>query len=219
MERVIIGTGAFGQIAQQYFEEYSKIKINKFAVSENVLSQNYNSAIEVISIEELLVEDPDKFEIFIAIGYSKMNQIRTQIFQEFLTAGFSFLSFIHPQVKVWKNSSVGKNCFIFENNTLQPFTHIGDNTILWSGSFIGHHTIIGRNCFISSHAVIPGYCVVGDNSFIGVNATLHDGISIGENSLIGAGAIISKNTKPQSAYVSLHTKEFPKNSLEIGFYE
>ena len=217
MDYVIVGAGSFAEVAKSYFEEYSNIKISKFAISEKFISDNLDASLDVITIEELLLKGPDNFKVFVAIGYSKMNHIRAQIFQQFLNADFSFLSFIHPQIKVWGNSSVGRNCFIFENNTLQPFTHIGDNTIIWSGNHIGHHTYIGKNCFISSHVVISGHCVVGDNSFIGVNATLHDGISIGEKTLIGAGAIINRNTEAQSVYVPKPTPLFPKNSFELGF--
>jgi sugar O-acyltransferase (sialic acid O-acetyltransferase NeuD family) len=217
MDCIIVGAGSFAEVAKTYFEEYSDVKIKKFAISEKLISSNANATLDLITIEELLLKDPDKFKIFVAVGYSNMNQVRTDIFEHFLKAKFSFLSFIHPQIKVWSNSSVGRNCFIFEDNTLQPFTHIGDNTIIWSGNHIGHHTTIGRNCFISSHVVISGHCTVGDNSFIGVNATLHDSISIGEKTLIGAGAIISRNTDAQSVYVPKSTPIFPKNSFEIGF--
>jgi len=217
MENVIVGAGAFAEVARCYFEEFTDIKINKFAVNEKLLKDNINATLDIITIEELILKNPDKFKIFVAIGYSKMNQIRAEIFQQFLKAEFSFLSFIHPQVKVWSNSSIGRNCFIFEDNTLQPFTQIGDNTILWSGNHIGHHTTIGENCFISSHVVISGHCVVGDNSFIGVNATIHDRISLGQKTLIGAGAIISRDTHAQSVYVPKSTLLFPKNSLEIDF--
>lgn len=217
MENIIVGAGAFAEVAKCYFEEYTNTKINRFAVSQKLLEENINSTLDVITIEELLLKNPDKFKIFVAIGYSKMNQLRTEVFRQFLEADFSFLSFIHPQVKVWGNSSIGKNCFIFEDNTLQPFIRIGDNSILWSGNHVGHHTIIGENCFISSHVVISGHCVIGDNSFIGVNATIHDRISIGPKSLIGAGAIISRDTNAKSVYVSKSTPVFPKNSSEIDF--
>lgn len=217
MDHFIVGAGAFAEVAKCYFEEYSGFRIKGFAVNERNIHENLHSSTELLTIENLLNLNPSTTRIFVAIGYSKMNQRRTEVFNQFESAGFEFLSFIHPDVKVWGNSNTGRNCFIFEGNTLQPFTRIGDNTILWSGNHIGHHSTVGKNCFISSHVVISGSCIIGDNSFIGVNATLHDGISIGEYSLIGAGAIISKDTLPGSVYAPAATPIFPKKSNELRF--
>ena len=111
----------------------------------------------------------------------------------------------------------GKDVFIFEDNTLQPFTSIGADTILWSGNHIGHHSKIGNHCFISSHVVISGSCTIGNNVFIGVNSTLRDGIHIADESLIGAGSIIMKDTRPKEVYMAERTRPFHLNSEDVGF--
>lgn len=217
METIIVGAGTFAQVASIYFEEYSNLKVSKFAVNETSLVDNDGSGKDLITIEELLKLEPSKFNIFIAVGYREMNQVREKLFKQFINADFNLISFVHPDVKIWGNTKIGKNCFIFEDNTLQPFTQIGDNSILWSGNHVGHHSVIGENCFISSHVVISGSCDVGRNSFLGVNATIHDGISLGEFSLIGAGAIISRNTPPRSIFSPKPTQIHPKQSTDIGF--
>ena len=53
---------------------------------------------------------------------------------------------------------MGDNCFIFEDNTVQPFVTLGNNLVLWSGNHIGHHSTLRDHCFISSHVVISGFC-------------------------------------------------------------
>ena len=52
---------------------------------------------------------------------------------------------------------IGENCFIFEDNTIQPFVVVEDNVILWSGNHIGHHSVIKNHNFVSSHVVIDDY--------------------------------------------------------------
>jgi sugar O-acyltransferase (sialic acid O-acetyltransferase NeuD family) len=217
MKNVIIGAGSFAEVARCYFEEFTQIKIDRFAVDKNRFDENQNCSLDLMSIEDLLDYDSKQVKIFVAIGYSKMNQFRTDVYEKFSNAKFEFLNFVHPNVKIWGNSKIGNNCFIFEDNTIQPFTQIGNNSILWSGNHIGHHSIIGNNCFISSHVVVSGSCVIGDNCFIGVNATLYDGIRLGERSLIGAGAIVSRNTKPGSVYAEKSTPLFSKPSNELSF--
>ena len=72
----------------------------------------------------------------------------------------------------------GDNCFILEDNTIQPFVTIGNNVTLWSGNHIGHDSVIEDHCFITSHVVVSGHVRVGARSFLGVNATLRNAITI-----------------------------------------
>jgi len=172
----------------------------------------------VIALEDLEVRfPPDSVEVFVAVGYSKMNRIRENIFNEVKSKGYIFASFVHPSVKIWSSTILGENVFIFEDNTIQPFTSIGNNTVLWSGNHLGHHSRVGNNSFISSHVVISGSCVVGNNVFIGVNATLRDGITIGDYCLIGAGAIVMKDTFEKEAYIPDKTNSFRKNTDQLNF--
>ncbi len=215
---LIVGTGPFAQVAALYFEEFGGYQVIGFACHDRFRTSEKIYGKDLFAIEDLPSSlAPSNVEVFVAIGYGKMNSMREAVFKEFENLGYKFSSFVHPNVKIWPGSFIGRNVFVFEDNTIQPFTSIGDNSILWSGNHIGHHSAIGSHCFISSHVVISGNCKVGKNVFIGVNATLHDGLNIGDFCLIGAGAVISKDTKEREVYVPVSTKPFPKTSDQIGF--
>jgi sugar O-acyltransferase (sialic acid O-acetyltransferase NeuD family) len=217
-DMVIVGTALFGEVVRDYFHEYTDFKVQAFSCHERVKKEDSNCGLPVITIESLESHfKPEDVSIFVAIGYKSMNRQRQKTYEELKQRGYSFASFIAPNVKIWESNSIGENVFIFENNVIQPHVHIGNNTILWSGNHIGHHSIIGQHCFISSHVVVSGSCAVGENSFLGVNSTLHDGITLGKENLIGAGAIISKDTKDQEVYVPNSTKVFPKTSDQLEF--
>jgi UDP-3-O-[3-hydroxymyristoyl] glucosamine N-acyltransferase len=110
---------------------------------------------------------------------------------------------------------VGDNCFILEDNTIQPFVRIGSNITLWSGNHIGHDSTIEDHCFITSHVVVSGNCTVGAYSFIGVNATLRNSIRVAENSLIAAGAVVMQDTVEKGVYLPQRAKLISKTSDEI----
>src|SRR5262249_621861 len=110
---------------------------------------------------------------------------------------------------------VGDNCFILEDNTIQPFVRIGNDVTLWSGNHIGHDSTIGDHCFITSHVVVSGNVTVGPRSFIGVNATLRNSITIPPQALIGAGAIIMEDTVEKGVYLPARAKRSGKSSDEI----
>ncbi len=214
---VIVGTGLFAEVALAYFEEYSNYEVVAFACHESYKTSDEIFGRRLLAIENLVREfSPVDADVFVAIGYGQMNTMRQRVYEEMKERGYRCATFVHPNVKIWDSTTVGDNVFIFEDNTVQPFTKIGSDTILWSGNHIGHHSSIGDHCFISSHVMVAGSCTLGDNVFIGVNATLHDSLEIGDECLISAGAIISKNTAPKSVYVTPATKVFPKTSDQVG---
>jgi acyl-[acyl carrier protein]--UDP-N-acetylglucosamine O-acyltransferase len=111
---------------------------------------------------------------------------------------------------------VGENCFILEDNTIQPFVTIGNNVTMWSGNHIGHDSIIEDHCFISSHVVVSGHVHIRPYCFLGVNCTLRNSITLAPESLIGAGAIIMKDTVEKGVYVPVRTELFTKPSDQIN---
>jgi sugar O-acyltransferase (sialic acid O-acetyltransferase NeuD family) len=215
---VIIGTGPFPEVAKAYFEEFTNYRVVAFACHARFKKSESIYGSPLYTLETLKdICDVSSHDVFVAIGYGKMNKMRQAAYEEVKALGYACCSFVHPNVKIWSSTKLGDNVFIFEDNTIQPFTSIGNNTILWSGNHIGHHSRIGDHCFISSHVVISGLCEVGNNVFIGVNATLRDGVKIANETLIGAGAIIMKDTVSKDVYISEKTKRFSENSENIDF--
>ena len=157
------------------------------------------------------IYDPRNYEMFIALSYASLNKIRENKYNESKNKGYILLSYISSKA-INFSQSIGDNCFILEDNTIQPFVEIKNNVTLWSGNHIGHHSIIESHNFIASHAVISGHCNIKSNSFIGVNATIRDGITIENENIIGAGSLILKNTKEKEVYAAKKTDVFPRSS-------
>ena len=149
------------------------------------------------------------------MGYNTMNKNREKKYILAKKLGYNFASYISSKATLLSDCTMGDNCMILENNTIQPFVKIKNNVILWSGNHIGHGTTIESNCYISSHVVISGNVYVESNVFIGVNASIRDSITIKKESLIGAGSVIMEDTSPKSVYVPEKTKILNKKSDEI----
>ncbi|MGA6826585.1 acetyltransferase [Nitrospira sp. NS4] len=210
---IIFGTGSLAEVVDFYLTHDSPYRVVAFtATGESVKESNYLGR-PVVAFEDVAKEFPaGSHEMFVAIGYRKLNQLREQYCAEARARGYRLLSYLCSKTTHWGETQLGDNTFVFEDNTLQPFVQIGSGTILWSGNHIGHHTSIGANCFITSHVVISGHCRVGDRCFVGVNATIADSISIGDDNIIGPGVLIQKDTAAGEVYVAERTKKFPKDS-------
>lgn len=76
-----------------------------------------------------------------------MNQVRARVYEQGLEKGYSYISYVSSHATVLTDK-IGENCFILEDNTIQPYVTIGNNCVLWSGNHIGHHGIIGDHIFL-----------------------------------------------------------------------
>ena len=200
---IIIGDSAFAEIAYEYFTYDSDYTIVAFAVEAGFRKRDELFGCPVIDVENMeTLFPPAQHEVFVATVYTQLNRLRTRLMEDAKSKGYALASYISSHAFVWVNVEMGEHCFIFEDNTVQPFVTLGDNVILWSGNHIGHHSVIKSHCFISSHVVISGYCEVGKACFLGVNATVANNITIGEDCWVGPGALVTKDTEPRSFYTA-----------------
>jgi sugar O-acyltransferase (sialic acid O-acetyltransferase NeuD family) len=214
---IIFGTGDIAQLANYYFESDSKYSVEGFTVDREFFQKSFEGK-PVIAFDQLkTIYPPSAFDLFIAMSYKSMNRIRASKYREARELGYTLASYVSSRCSYLSQFAPGDNCFILEDNTIQPFVKIGNNVTLWSGNHIGHHSIIEDHNFISSHVVISGHCIIEPNCFLGVNATVHNNVRIRRENLIGAGAIISKSTKEGEVYFPAKSAVFGKKSGQMNF--
>lgn len=213
---VIIGDGEFAEIAYEYFTYDSPYEVVAFAVEKEYMTKESLFDLPVVPLEEIEMLYPnDKYKVFTAITFTKLNRVRTRLYNDVKAKGYKFVSYVSSNAFVWRNAKIGENTFIFENNVIQYNVNIGNNVVLWSGNHVGHRASIGDNCFISSHVVISGYCKVLENCFLGVNSTLVDTITIAKDTLVGAGSVIAKDiVEKGKIYVGSPGKPISKTVYE-----
>jgi sugar O-acyltransferase (sialic acid O-acetyltransferase NeuD family) len=213
---IIFGTGDIAQIANYYFETDSGHEVIAFTVNREYLTATTFEGKPIIAFEDLALKyPPSDYRMFIALSYSKMNKIREAKYNAAKALGYQLVSYISSKCTYLSQFSPGDNCFIFEDNTIQPFVKIGNNVTLWSGNHIGHHSVIQDHNFISSHVVVSGHCVIESNCFVGVNATLAHKVTLAKETLVGAAAVITKNTEANSIYVPAKSIKLDKKSDEV----
>ncbi|PYT05759.1 MAG: sugar O-acyltransferase [Acidobacteria bacterium] len=213
---VIFGAGDIARLAHYYFTRDSEHEVVAFTVDAQYRDKNSFLDLPLVDFEEATGRYPaDSHEMFIALSYARMNKIRAAKYYAAKQLGYRMVSYVSSRCSFLTDSPVGENCFILEDNTVQPFVRIGNNVTLWSGNHIGHDSVIEDHCFLASHIVVSGYVRIREYCFIGVNATLRNSITIAPETLIGAGAIIMKDTEEKGVYLPLRAELFSKKSDEI----
>lgn len=201
------------ELAHFYLTHDSPYSVEAFTVNEEFIEEKRFMGRPVIPFEEIERHyPPDTFNMFVAIGYKRLNRVRSEKYYEAKNKGYRLISYVCSNVILWDGVEIGDNCFILESQILQPFVKIASNVVLWGGCHFGHNTIVEEHCWISPHAALCGGVKVGSHTFIGTNATIRDNVSIGKECIIGAGALILNDTGEKEVYIGKPSELYPLDS-------
>jgi sugar O-acyltransferase (sialic acid O-acetyltransferase NeuD family) len=213
---VIFGTGDFARVAETYLRLDSDFDVVAFTADGEYIDTQQLNGLPVVPFERLAdIHPPSAYAMFVGIGFRRVNKARAEVYERCKDRGYELISYVNSRATHWGELAVGDNCFVFEENVIQPNVTLGNDVILWSGNHIGHDSRIGDHCFISSHVVISGNVTIGPYCFVGVNATFRDGVTVAQECVIGAGALIMRNTEEGSVYSVRGTEPSAKKSWDL----
>ncbi len=202
MSKVIIfGIRDFSELAHYYLEHDSPHEVIAFSVNQAYLPENVEfRGLPVVAFEDVQNRyPPEQYVFFAPMSPNNMNRDRAKVYRAIKSKGYDCISYVSSRATTFDNE-IGENCFILENNTIQPFTTIGNNVVLWSGNHIGHHGVIHDHVTFTSHVVMSGHCDIGAYSFFGVNSTLRDGLRIAEGTFVAMASAVTQNTEAWGVY-------------------
>jgi len=204
---VIFGSGDIAELAHYYFAKDTDHRVAAFTVDAPFIKSDSVRGLPLVPFDEVAkLYPPSDHDFFVALSYTKLNALRREKYLAAKQAGYKIASYLSSKATILNEGAIGENCFILENNTIQPFVTIGHNVTLWSGNHIGHHSVIEDHAFIASHVVVSGGCRIGEACFIGVNVTLRDHITVGARSVLGAGALVLSDVEPEGVYLGTQTE-------------
>jgi len=193
-EIIIFGTGEIAELAHLYITKDSDYDIVAFTADQDLMEGKSFLGKPLVAFEEVLEKyPPSKYSMHVALSYSKLNQVRKKKYFEAKEKGYELVSYICSKSVIWDDVLIGDNCFILENQTIQPTVKIGNNVMIWSGNHLGHGCVIKDHSYLSSHICISGHTIIGESCFIGVNSTFKDFVSVGNRVFVGMGASISRD--------------------------
>ncbi len=192
---VVFGVSQWAELAHFYLTHDSPHDVVAFTVDRDYLDREEFKGLPVVAFEDVERDwPPREFAMFIPMSFKKMNHVRAEKYESAIARGYSLISYVSSKATTFPGFTCGANCFILEDNTIQPFVTIGNDVVMWSGNHIGHHTTIKDHVTITSHVVISGCCTIEPFSFFGVNATVRDETIVARETLVGMGAVITRDT-------------------------
>jgi len=195
---ISIGTGNARRVTHYLFTLAENRSLGAFTVDATYLIDDK----PVVPSEEVVNLYPStEFTMDIAIVYRKMNTHREKKYQTTKALGYTLPTNICPLCTCLSLHPPGDNCFIHEDNTLQPFVNSGNNELRWSGNHTGHHSsVIEDHNVLTSQVLVFGRCHIEPHYFIGANATSKDRFIMRREALIGLDSLIMKDTAEKVVY-------------------
>lgn len=202
MKKIIIfGTSDFSRQMHWYITHDTNKKVVCFCADKEYITESKFLGLPIVPFDQVKNEyASNDHEILLAIGQSKMNDIRKRVFFQAKDKGYTIASYVHSS-SIVQTTEIGEGNIILERCAIQPFVKIGDGNLLWDNVFFAHDNIIGNFNTFSGNAGLSGYVEVKNNCYLGKHSMVFDHILIEDYTLVGAGAYVRKNTQPYSVIV------------------
>ncbi len=99
--------------------------------------------------------------------------------------------------------SIGENCTIRENVTINPGTEtgimttkVGNNCLIMASAHVAHDCIVGNNVVLANYVGLAGHVVLGDFVSFGGMCAVHQFVRIGSHAFIGAQSMVDGDVIP-----------------------
>jgi len=199
---ILFGTGKTAQVMRYHIEREGG-SVAAFTIDREFYTTDKLSDIPVVLFEEVETHyPPEKYSMFITVGYKNLNVLRADRAEQAEKKGYTLINYVSPSAIVWDGLKLSANCKIGERTLMQPFTKIGKNVFVGSGCVIGHHSTIMDHCFIASGVTLGGGVTVEPYCFLGTGSVIRNDITIKRTTVIGAGVTLLESTEPESVYLN-----------------
>ena len=109
---VVFGTGEIGELASYYFSTDSAFDLAAFTVDAAFMAGPTFCGRPVVPFEDLASQyPPDRFSVFVAVSYSKLNAVRKEKYLAAKGLGYPMASYVSSRATVLNEGRIGDNCF------------------------------------------------------------------------------------------------------------
>lgn len=210
---VIFGIGAFADQTMFYFQHDSAFRVAAFSVDQAYIKEPTFHGKPVVPFETLEEEfPPTDFDVFVAMGYSNLNQHRAERIGLVRAKGYKMVSYLHSSVTVAPDLVHGENCFVSERIALQPFCRLGHGVVILTATATGHDVKFQDYCYVAGGCIIGANTTIGPYSFLSLNVTVRPNVTIGKSVILGTGALLLEDAPDGSVYIPKGTPRAPRSS-------
>lgn len=203
---IIFGVGDLPDQAHYYFSQHAGRQVEAFTVEAAFHTTSQFAGLPVLPFDEAQRRFlPATHELFVAVGYSQINQLRRRMVMQARALGYTMPSFVHETACVARNVRIGANSLLREQAVVSPFATLGDGVMIGMHVSVSHHARIEDYVWLSADSVVCGGASIGECCFVGANATVRDKVTVGARCIVGAGSLILGDCAADGVYACAPT--------------
>lgn len=197
---LIFGISEYSEYLFQTIKKEGIIDVIGFTVDKEHFSTNEYNNLPVFVFEDLPREvDMSYCGILITVGYTRMNQVRKDIYDKCKTLGYKISTYISSRA-ICDSDSVGEGCIIMPMAYVPPVTTIGICSVINTATILGHTSKIGDFNWFSGSVITGGNVIIGNNCFFGMNSLIKNGLKVANKTMLGAYSYLSEDSKENKFY-------------------
>lgn len=190
---IIFGNTLFAQTVCDYFTTHSEYDVVAFTVDEKYIQGNSYYNHQLVAFENIeTVYSPNEYDLFVAVGSSRLNSVRENVFNRAKEKGYNLPSFVHPLAYVAPHATIGENCLLMEFAQVMTRSKVGNGVIIWYSVLVNHDNTINDFAYIVGNTA--GFTEIGKRTFLGIGGYVGDHIKVGDDNFIAMGSIVRKST-------------------------
>ena len=200
---VLLGAGGHAKVVLDALRAQG-IRVDGVVDPELAKTESVWRALPVLGSDaDLLKLDPTDFLVANGVGSLPGNYLRQKLFKKFKSAGFNFLSVVHPSTFIGSGVVLGEGVQIMAGSIIQPDCQVGNNSIVNTGATLDHDCMIGEDVHIAPGVTVSGNVLIEDGVHIGTGASIIQGVTIGRETVIGAGTVVVKSVPEYSKLIGI----------------
>lgn len=212
---VILGDTEFAEELYQVMITEG-IEVVAFSVDKDYMKSNTFCNLPMFPFEDIENNiDMNTVEVALALGYSHMNEVRKNKYEECKKRKFNIATFCSERAFIY-TKSIGEGCIIMPSVYIGPSVEVGVCNVFKSRISIPHHNVVGNFNWFASGCTLGGGAKIGNNCFIGLCTTVRNSISVADYTFTAATSYLHKDTIEGRAYMGIPAKIIAgKTSMDI----
>lgn len=210
MKRIaIVGSSGFGKEIKTIIDDINEVsptwKVIGFYDDSFVSETEIFDGISIKgNVDDLLKKVLE--ETAVVFGIADRNVVESIYTKLKGNSNINFPNIIHPTVKFYSGTNIGKGNVMAFGTFLSCDIEIGDFNFFNTYVAIGHDvTIENYNCLMP-RAQISGSVKIGGHNFFGMNSSIVQSKTMGHNNIINAFTFLTKSIKNDRKYFGIPGK-------------
>jgi len=118
---VVFGAGELAEVACWYFEHAGGRQVAAFTIDGDRIVSDTVAGKPVVDFATIEAHHPPaEFDLFVAVGYSRVNGLRELKCLAARAKGYELASYVSPRASIVGNAEIGWNAFVLEDQQHHP---------------------------------------------------------------------------------------------------